>query len=279
MRTADTAPVVVGVNGSAAGLAAVRLAAREAVARQRLLRVVHAFAWPSFDTSAESMQYDLLRRQAAGVLDRAVGTASRSAPSARVTGHLLDGLPTRVLLEQSRTAGLLVLGDDDLSSAARLPTDSVLVQCVARGRCPVLLARGVGPPGGSVVVGADGSPASLPALHYAVEEAARRHAVVQVVHVADPVDGTAAAEARGRQVLAAAVSAVPGLHTTQTRLLTGDPAAALVRASAHAQLLVVGRRGDSPVMGTGLGAVAQTLLRRASCPTVFLPGSAAATLG
>jgi nucleotide-binding universal stress UspA family protein len=276
MRTADTAPVVVGVNGSAASLAAVRLAGREAVARQRELRVVHAFAWPGYDASAEGVQYDVLRRSAQEVLARAVATATRCAPTARVAGYLVDGLPSRVLLDQSRTAGLLVLGDDDLSTTVRLPTDSVLVQVVARARCPVLVARGVGPPGGPVVAGADGSPASVLALHHAVVEAARRHAVVQVVHVAEPLDGSGEAEARGRQVLDAAVAAVPGLDPAHARLMTGEPAAALVRASAHAQLLVVGRRGDSPALGNLLGAVAQKLLRRASCPTVFVPGSAAA---
>ena len=40
------APVVVGVDGSAAALDAVRVAAREAEYRQRPLRVVHAFIWP-----------------------------------------------------------------------------------------------------------------------------------------------------------------------------------------------------------------------------------------
>ncbi|MEV1147848.1 universal stress protein, partial [Micromonospora sp. NPDC049799] len=45
--TIDTgAPVVVGVDGSAAALDAVRVAAREAAYRQRPLRVVHAFIWP-----------------------------------------------------------------------------------------------------------------------------------------------------------------------------------------------------------------------------------------
>src|SRR3712207_8783536 len=43
MRTPSAPPVVVGVNGTSAGLAAVRLAAREAVARGVELRVVHAF--------------------------------------------------------------------------------------------------------------------------------------------------------------------------------------------------------------------------------------------
>ena len=39
-------PVVVGVDGSASALDAVRLAAREAARRERELRIVHAFIWP-----------------------------------------------------------------------------------------------------------------------------------------------------------------------------------------------------------------------------------------
>ncbi|PZM91009.1 MAG: universal stress protein UspA, partial [Actinobacteria bacterium] len=46
MDTSAAAPVVVGVDGSAAGLTAVRMAAREAALRRRPLRLVHALIWP-----------------------------------------------------------------------------------------------------------------------------------------------------------------------------------------------------------------------------------------
>jgi nucleotide-binding universal stress UspA family protein len=298
MRIASTAPVVVGVNGTSAGLAAVRLAARESVARHRPLRVVHAFAWPAYDASATGEPYDDLRHRAAEVLERAVTTATRSSPAARVSGYLVDGMPTRVLLQQSRTAGLLVLGDDDLAATVRLPTDSVLVQVVARAQCPVLVARGVGPSDGPVIVGVDGSPASVQALRYAVAEAALRHASVEALHVREPKENgepdTEDDEAAARDLLDAVLAdadlphAVPfrsvGLHAgappvpIRSRLLIGDPAEVLIRQSARARLLVVGPRGTEGHFGALLGAVAQTVLRRSGCPTVFVHGTVAERL-
>lgn len=46
MNSADSAAVMVGVDGSEPSLRAVRLAAAEAVRRHRPLRVVHGFIWP-----------------------------------------------------------------------------------------------------------------------------------------------------------------------------------------------------------------------------------------
>lgn len=272
MQISGTAPVVVGVNGTAACLAAVRLAARESVARQVPLRVVHAFAWPSWDTSAGGVPYDLLRRRAGEVLERAVATATRSAPAARVTGYLVDGMPTRVLMQQSRTASLLVLGGDDQGAVVRMPTDSVLVQCVARARCPAMVARGSGPPAGPVLAGVDGSPVAVLALRWAAAEAARRHTGLEVLHVTPEHGGPPAQEAQ--RLLDAAVAAVPDAHPVHASLVTGDPATALVRAASRAQLLVVGPRGAGGRVGTLLGSVAQTVLHRSARPTVFVHGTA-----
>ena len=46
MTTNPAAPIVVGVDGSPHSLRALDWAAREAAARQRPLRIVHAFLWP-----------------------------------------------------------------------------------------------------------------------------------------------------------------------------------------------------------------------------------------
>jgi len=110
MLIPGAAPVVVGVNGTAAGLAAVRLAAREAVARGLELRVVHAFTWPHPRRADED--YASARHAAAHVVDQAVNTAKRSTPGVRVSESLIDGVPIRVLLQLSRAAELLVVGDD-----------------------------------------------------------------------------------------------------------------------------------------------------------------------
>jgi nucleotide-binding universal stress UspA family protein len=273
MRTPNPAPVVVGVNGTAAGLAAVRLGTREAVARLRELRLVHVFGWPGSQPAAQhgrpARSYAAARREANEIVDRAVLAARHTAPGLRVTGQVLDGVPTRVLLQLSRGAELLVLGDEDLLGAPRVPLDSVLLQTVSRAFCPTLVARRPRPPTGPLLVAVDGSPCSLQALRHAAAESQRRGAAVEVAHVvAGPEDETA-----GMRLLDEALAAVPELAAPRTRLLIGDPAPALARASRSARMVLAGPRGRG---GSALlGPVAQELLRRCACPTLFVHGTSA----
>ena len=267
MRTPSTAPVVVGVNGSAASLAAVRLGARQAVASDRKLRVVHAFAWPDPRAAGAQQGYAQARRDAAKVIDKAIAAAQRYTPGVRVSGALVDGLPARVLLQQSRTAALLVLGDDDLALTGQVSPDSVLMQAVARAFCPTVVARGPRPPSGPLLAAVDGSPDSLEALRFAAGEAARRSVPIVVAHVVARSTG----EARGRAVLDQAVAAVPGLCNARKRLLVGDPATTLVTASRKARMVLAGPRGKD--RAALLGPVAQELLRRGACPTLFVHGT------
>ncbi|MCY1138480.1 universal stress protein [Actinoplanes sp. Pm04-4] len=265
MPVPSPSPVVVGVTGTSASLAAVRLAAREAVSRGRELRIVHAFTWshPRLD-----QHYDRARRAASQVVDAAVATAQRSTPGVRVQGQLVDGLPDQVLLRLSRSAEMVVLGDDDLATLPWLPTGSVLVQTVARAWCPVLVARGPRPQAGPILAAVDGSDCSLLGLRQAAVEGARRNVGVVVAHVVEQPGP--AAEAAGREILERAVEAVPELVDYQLRLLTGAPAAAIVRASARARVTVLGPRGTNDV-GL-LGSVARAVLRRAASPTLFAHG-------
>ncbi|MEV6490698.1 universal stress protein [Actinoplanes sp. NPDC051633] len=268
MKTPRSAPVVVGVNGTSAGLAAVRLGAREAVARGRKLRVVHAFTWPDQSFGAPQLSYSQARREAGKIIDRAVAAASRSTPGVRVSGIITDGPPVRVLLRQSRMAELLVLGDED-QSAEELPIDSVLYQTVSRSFCPAVVARGPRPPSGPLLAAVDGSPESLSALQFAADEAARRAVPIEVAHVITKRGG----EQAGRRLLDDALAAVPELHDVRKRLLIGDPAMTLVRASRQARMMLVGPRGTD---GTQLlGPVALQLLRRGACPTLFVHGTTA----
>ncbi|MEV4642719.1 universal stress protein [Actinoplanes sp. NPDC049548] len=269
MQIADPAPVVVGVNGTAAGLAATRLGAREAVARGKSLRILHVFAWPGRRYTDDPPDYGSARHEAELIVREAEATATRSVPGVRVEGVLVDGLPVRELLRRSRTAELLVLGDDDLATSPRLPLDSLLVQTVAHSRCPVVVARGVRPPSGPLMAAVDGSASSLLALRTAAAEACRRDVALEVVHVAR----SSAEVPAGRRLLDTALAAVPEAAGAQSRVLVGDPAPTLVRASRRARMMIVGPRGtDSTSL---LGAVAGELLRRCACPTLFVHGSPA----
>jgi nucleotide-binding universal stress UspA family protein len=253
--------VVVGVNGTAAGLAAVRLGAREAVSRGRQLRIVHAFTWASGQQS---------RRAAEQLLDEATATAQRSTPGVRVAPQLLDGPPDRVLIQLSRTAELLVLGDDETANTPWLPVASVLEQTAARAFCPVVVARGPRPPAGPVLVAVDGSPWSVQALRHAAVEGRRLGVPVEAVHVVSRAG--LRAQDDGRALLAGTLAAVPELGRVRSRLLTGDPGPALVRASTRARQVILGPRGIGA--SALLGAVAKQLMHRGACPTVFVHGPA-----
>lgn len=258
-------PVVVGVTGTSASLAAARLAAREAVSRGCQLKVVHAFTWPSHGPPGAGTDYGRDRRAASRVVDEAVLTAQRSTPGVRVTGQLMDGPADRVLLRLSRTAGLLVVGDDDLATTPWLPPASVLVQTVARSWCPVLVARGPRPPRGTVLAAVDGSANGMRALRHALAEARRRRTALEVVHVVREYAGRD--EERGRQVLDEAAAVAPA---ARTRLLAGAPGPTLVLASRRGRVIVLGPRGarDAGL----LGGVAREVLHRGACPTIFVHG-------
>jgi len=269
MKTPDSRPVVVGVNGTAAGLAAVRLGAREAVSLGRELRVVHAFTWPDPKFGKAPQGYAPARRDASKILDRAVATAQRSTPGVRVQGEVIDGPPIRVLRRQSRTAELLIIGDGELATSLGMSMDSVLLQTVSRAFCPIVVARGPRPSAGPLLAAVDGSDASLQALQLAAAEAQRHDAPLDVAHVIQ----RRGSEAAGRKLLDAAVAAVPELRNARKRLLIGDPAGALVRASRKARMVLVGPRGvDGAAL---LGPVAQELLRHGACPTLFVHGTTA----
>jgi nucleotide-binding universal stress UspA family protein len=74
-----------------------------------------------------------------------------------------------------------------------------------------------------------------------------------------------------QQRLARATSAIPdGLHA-EARLLTGDPAEALVGESETLDVLVAGSRGYGPMRAVLLGSVSRALVRAAACPVVVSP--------
>ncbi|GLW28127.1 universal stress protein [Actinoplanes regularis] len=260
MQIPNQPPVVVGVDGTAAGLVAVRLAAREAVSRGTQLTVVHAFTWPG--TGAE---WAPARRAASQVVDEAVATAKRSTPGADARGQLVDGPAGRVLRKFSRTAALLVVGTDDLARTGRVPPGSTLLEAATQAWCPVLVARGPRPPSARVLAAVDGSGPSVLALRFAAGEARRRGLPLAVALVVAEGGETA-----GERVLDEVIAAVPDLPPPHRELLTGTPATVLLRASRRAGLITLGPRGAG---GAGrFGSVAYELLRRGGCATVFVHG-------
>lgn len=138
---------------------------------------------------------------------------------------------------------------------------------------------------GVVVVGVDGSTASLKALRWATdyvrESGNKLHIVCTYAlpsFTAASMDGGYAAlddsaiRAGAESVLEHALAAVHDAALTATgEVCIGDPAAVLIDASHEAALVVVGTRGHGGFAGRLLGNVSSALPAHANCPTVVVP--------
>jgi nucleotide-binding universal stress UspA family protein len=289
MSTVAGAAVVVGADGSAGSLSAIRAAAHEAVTRGRPLRVVHAFIWPSMGVAigpaTDGPSGTGMRGAAERILEEAVTEAEKAAPGVRATVSLVDGAPAPVLLGESRDAVLLVIGDRGLGGFGSLVLGSVALHITAHAACPVLVVRGSERPTGPVVVGVDGSAGSAAAVGFAVEEASRRRTNLVAVHAwgifesGGPSDlppllyELDALQGEGKRILSESLAGWSQRYpdaTIQAELVHRHPAAALIELSQTAQLVVTGARGRGGFAGLLLGSVSQTVMHQAGCPVAVV---------
>ena len=134
--------------------------------------------------------------------------------------------------------------------------------------------------GGRIVVGIDGSDASLDALAWAARQAELTGSTLLVatswewpsslgwaVPIPDNFNPASDA-ASGLETAVAGVRAEHPAVTIETLVAEGHPAPVLVEASRGADLLVVGSRGRGAFAGMLLGSVSEHCVTRAHCPVV-----------
>ncbi|GII66141.1 universal stress protein [Sphaerisporangium krabiense] len=276
--------IIVGVDGSPAGLDAVGWAVREGALLGRPVRIVHvmpkwAAEMPEDAPHAEVGRW--MRGNAATVLKEATERAAAEPVEARVTAEPAAGDPRTTLLGLAADAGMLVVGNHGLGGFRGLLLGSVALGVAGYARCPVVVVRGpAAVTSGEVVVGMDGSVASDAAVGFAFAEAAARGARLRVVRVrsgqervlpSDP--GEAADETRRLgESLAAHRERHPGVEVV-AQVEDGHPARVLTEASAEADLLVVGSRGRGGFAGLLLGSTSHAVLHHASCPVAVVRGA------
>ena len=126
------APVLVGVDGSAASLAAVDL-------RGTGLRSVHAWQGPDITGPTAILIYDPDTEQTAqtNMLAEALSGWSQQYPSVRVDATVVTGRTARVLVEGSGTAQLLVLGARGRGGLPGRRLGSVSHAVLHHANCPV----------------------------------------------------------------------------------------------------------------------------------------------
>ncbi len=140
--------VIVGVDGSPDGRNALQFAVSEAVLRQVDLRIVCAYEMPALSfTAGFDMPMDLSRVLAAAAkaeVTSAIAFARTAAQDAElnIEGISVPGRPSRVLMDHSTDAVMLVVGARRLGGAGRLFQGSVSTELVHHAAVPVVVVPG-----------------------------------------------------------------------------------------------------------------------------------------
>ena len=283
MSTRRGRTVVVGVDGSDEAVRAVRFGAAEAARRRVPLRLVNAFGWVTEHTAGGATRgeryREVLLTRARGLVSAAADVAVGEAPGIEVEQQVVIGFPIEVLVDESRRAQLLVVGDRGLTRFEGLLAGSVSVALAAHATCPVVIVRGAEPDlAEPVVVGIDGTPASEAAIAFAFDECAARRVPLVAVHTwgiplaGDPT-APEVAETVAHELLAERLAGWSEKYPdvpVRRAVVQDQPVRALAREARRAQLLVVGSRGRGRLAGMVLGSVAHTLVHRAPCPVAVV---------
>lgn len=234
---------------------------------------------------------DLDSKHAQRVLDEAVGRLRTDVSGVDVEGELARGKPAQALLDHSKDAALVVVGNKSRSRVGRMMLGSVSSAVVTHAELPVVLVRADVIPDaeawrqGPVVVGVDGSAGSDAAVAFAVEATTRHGLKLVAVHTtnkpeltsasAGPAGTVAATLPRAAQLLEvspalkAGRAEYPAVEVTEL-IQTGHAADNLVAASKGAALTVVGSRGHGGFKGLLLGSVSRAVIEHAESPVAVV---------
>lgn len=277
--------IVVGVSASTAGAAAMDWALRQAARRQVPLVAVRAWEIAAYGPyysvgsalRSTSPDFELTELQ---IAQDALAQGVQRVPGAEdveATAVATRGRPPEVLVTAAREAELLVMGTRGVGALSRLVhlgsvTSSVLHH--ATGPVAVIpdAPHRAAPSPERVVVGVDGSEASLRALAWAVSQA--RLSGATLVPLSVVANGDHADQEAERSSLRAAAEAAgsgldrPVLVEPHVRSCHASPE--LIAAAAEADLLVIGSRGRGGFASLLLGSTSSQVAGHATRPVVVV---------
>lgn len=274
--------VVVGVDSGAASMTAVEWAAEEAARRRAPLHVVHA---AGVDTGpfAPPASVSGMRARGRTIVHRAVEWVGEARPEVLVGSDVVDQAAGPALRAASVRAALVVVGAVGHGRVHDMTVGSVSLElCYRSASDVVVVRRQEDPTARRVVVGVDGSAAGDRALVFALGIAEGRGVPLTALHcwtrhrpsdlAVAAVDVGTGVATHERLLREAVDRCVPASTTVELdRQVAGArPGAALVEASRHAALLVVGARGTGGVAGLHLGSVVRSVLHDACCPVAVV---------
>jgi nucleotide-binding universal stress UspA family protein len=287
--SAESFPVVVGIDSASDSERAVAWALDEAQSLGTELLLVHGYADEYSYGAAEiyaRRPVPQLEHTAAGsneLVEAARRRAAELAPDVLVRTSVVNDRGHRALLDASKSASSVVLGSRGLKGVGSFFLGSVGAAEAARAACPVVVVR---EPAAAladkpvVVVGVDPGERATTVLGYAFGYADRhdlglkavlcwRHEGVADIGWADLVSPNEIS-AWLSEALAGWRVQYPKVRVDQT-VVRDNAASGLVETAVGQRLLVVGSRGRHAMLGTLLGSVSQAVLHHATCPVAVVP--------
>ncbi|MEV5781941.1 universal stress protein [Streptomyces sp. NPDC052287] len=291
-----TRSITVGIDGSPTSLDAADWAAREARRRRLPLRLLHAGTGSAVSGRVPDVDVPAGRTRTA--LDRAAIQLSYAHPALDIIARRTGTPAVQALLAAAADTETLVVGSRGSTGFAGFEVGSVALAVAARAARPVVVVRAGELPEDERTPVTDGSPPDsapyLPVvlgldvdrpaddlIRYAFDTAAFRSAPLHVVHAwtrcdpyaraargPRPEDTAERGDGEGRGLAGTLQSwrrRFPGT-TVREHVVQGPPGPHLLRASARAGLLVVGREA-----GTGPGRSVRSLIRHAPCAVAVVP--------
>lgn len=276
--------ISVGIDGSESAVRALAWAVEEAQLRGADVKAIQAWSFPALAAlPVPGPSWSEYQQSAEASLARAVEQVDPG--DVAVTREIVQGRPGPALLEAAEGSSLLVVGARGLGGFQGLLLGSVSRDVLHHAAMPVAVVRGEAgrsaPGGSTVVIGVDGSDDGHRALDAGLEEARLRGGRCVVVHAwdlgvvaASPViaDTAEVLERAARELIDEEAGRIAGRGVPVSRsLVYGSPAKALLDASEHADLVVVGSRGLGGVAARLLGSVSSACAAHAACPVLVVP--------
>ena len=280
--------ILVGVDGSRAATAAVAWAAHDAAMRNVPLTLVHVVApvvatgaLPEFPAGDFFQWQDEEARRVLAAARQTVAEHSGGSAPPMVHSVVLHGGVVGNLVDLSKDADMMVVGSRGQGAFRRALLGSVSTALVHHAHCPVAVIHGDAPelPGQApVLVGIDGSPASLAATEIAFDEASRRGVELVAVHawqdgnmIELPGLDIEMLKGQAEEALAERLAGWQERYpeVAVRRVVACDqPAKQLVEQAQTAQLVVVGSHGRGGFAGMLLGSVSAAVVHAVKSATI-----------
>jgi nucleotide-binding universal stress UspA family protein len=133
--------IVVGVDGSDGGKAALQWAVAEAKLRGCELELVHGWLMPSLGMDVTGMAMESGAYAGESVVNDAAQAVRELAPDVKVLTTVVAAPPAAALVEASSEADLMVVGSRGHGAVVGALLGSVSTQVVHHSHCPVVVVR------------------------------------------------------------------------------------------------------------------------------------------